>query len=169
MISSPRTSANKSHKLFAEVRGLEILYFCFVCFSVSFYVVCLFFIFMFSPSLFKLLHLQSNNTYKNINKNITTWRKTKTNNKKQQKSPSRNLRDINLFFAVGSRAGNHVFLFVLCFSLSFMFLFVSLYFLFVFFYTFSPSLFKLLHLQSNKHIYKQHKENNSKKNIKTTT
>ena len=27
-ISSPRTSANKSHKLFAEVRGLDILYFC---------------------------------------------------------------------------------------------------------------------------------------------
>ena len=38
-ISSPRTSANKSHKLFAEVRGLDILYFCSFCFSSSFYVV----------------------------------------------------------------------------------------------------------------------------------
>ena len=39
-ISSPRISANKSHKLFAEVRGLEILYFCFLlCFSSSFSVL----------------------------------------------------------------------------------------------------------------------------------
>ena len=49
--------------IFAEVRGLDILYFCFVvlfsklfCFvNVSFWLC-----FMFSPSLFKLLHLQSN-------------------------------------------------------------------------------------------------------------
>ena len=44
-ISSPRTSANKSHKLFAEVRGLDILYFCvfILCVSLSFFV----FLFMF--------------------------------------------------------------------------------------------------------------------------
>ena len=60
----------------------------FVCFYVFVYVfllVCFcFFLFlsvccMFSPSLFKLLHLQSKNTSKNINlkkKNIKTLRKT---------------------------------------------------------------------------------------------
>ena len=44
---------------FAEVRGLDILYFCcFYVFSRSFSVSLCFF--MFSPSLFKLLHVQSN-------------------------------------------------------------------------------------------------------------
>ena len=46
-ISSPRTSANKSHKIFAEVRGLDILFFCllllfleFVLFFVMFLSIC---------------------------------------------------------------------------------------------------------------------------------
>ena len=37
-ISSPRTSANKSHKLFAEVRGLEILYLCCFCLLCFIYI-----------------------------------------------------------------------------------------------------------------------------------
>ena len=50
-------------KRFAEVRGLEILYFC--CFYVflrvfpDLFYVSFCFLFMFSPSIFKLLHLQS--------------------------------------------------------------------------------------------------------------
>ena len=52
---------------FAEVRGLEILYVCCVCFSSSCYVLCMFVYVccMFSPSIFKLLHLQSNTTHIN--------------------------------------------------------------------------------------------------------
>ena len=61
-------------------------------------------------------------------------------------------------------------MFVLCFPLSFsVFYYVSLCFFFLFFFMFSPSLFKLLHLQSKKNTYKnrtQHKH--SKENIKQT-
>ena len=95
-ISSPRTSANKSHQIFAEVRGLDIVYFCFFSFflfKMCFFEYFVFFLQMFSPSLFKLLHLQSNNTYKN--RKTTEKLEGKHNNiKKKQKSPSRNLRDI---------------------------------------------------------------------------
>ena len=57
-------TANKSHKIFAEVRGLDILYFCLLCVSsscssscsVSF---CFFTFLLFSPSLFQFVHLQS--------------------------------------------------------------------------------------------------------------
>ena len=45
-ISSPRTSANKSHKIFAEVRGLDILYFClFVVVLLVALLLCLFLLF----------------------------------------------------------------------------------------------------------------------------
>ena len=48
--------------LFAQVRGLDILYLC--CLLRFFSKLFCFFLFcMFSPSRFKLLHLQSNNTH----------------------------------------------------------------------------------------------------------
>ena len=86
---------------------------------------------MFSPSLFKLLHLQSKNTYKNRKTNRTTGRKTKKQPETteiSQPEPERYL------FAVGSRAGYPVFLFFLMFFLEFLcfFLYVSFCFLFVF-------------------------------------
>ena len=61
-ISSSRTSANKSHKLFVDVRGLDILYFFFVYVFIIVFLLflCFFMFFLFSPSLFKLLHSQSN-------------------------------------------------------------------------------------------------------------
>ena len=109
-ISSPRTSANKSHKLFSQT--LRDIYFSrrFVgwksCISVSFYVflrVFMFllffflflFLYMFSPSLFKLLHLQSTNTHINHIKQTEQLEGThKTKHKTKQKSPSQTLRDI---------------------------------------------------------------------------
>ena len=54
--------------LFAEVRGLDILYsFCLFINMFFFELFCCFYVslcfFLFSPSLFKLLHLQSNKTH----------------------------------------------------------------------------------------------------------
>ena len=46
-ISSPRTSANKSHKLFAEVRGLDILYLCFYFYFLKCFPSSFLFFFMF--------------------------------------------------------------------------------------------------------------------------
>ena len=137
--------------LFAEVRGLDILYFCFVlCFSRSFSVL---FLFLYVCLCFRLVYLSfciynRKNTYKNITKTKKLREKhknIKTNNRNTL-FPSRNLRDIY------SRSGRGLdilyFCFVLCFSRSF-----SVYVcFFMFVFMFSPSLFKLLHLQSNKHI-----------------
>ena len=77
-ISSPRTSANKSHKLFAEVRGLEILYFCFLCFPSSFSVFFCFYMCFFDCKCKSLKRLGENRktTERNITKNIKTRRKT---------------------------------------------------------------------------------------------
>ena len=86
----------------------------FSCFYVS---LC--FVVMFSLSLVKLLHLQSNNnTYKT---NISIRKQTRTTKAKQkkQKSPSRNLRDIY------SRSGRGLDILYFCFSfLMFFFEFV---------------------------------------------
>ena len=118
---------------------------CYVLFSVSFCFV------MFSPSLFKLLHLQSKqhiykhkNKHKNSKEHIT---KHKTKQKKQQKSPSQTLRYI--YFSrrfVGWKSRISV-VYVLSLSL-YALLSVS----FCCCFMFSPSLFKLLHLQSKQHI-----------------
>ena len=73
---------------FAEVRGLEIMYLCVFLFFLEFFLlfVCFFlffFYFVFSPSLFKLLHLQSKQTHikaknkqKNSKENIQTLETT---------------------------------------------------------------------------------------------
>ena len=80
-ISSPRTSANNLCDLFAEVRGLEILYFCFSFFLFSFEFLCFFsFLCFFFFLCFRLVFssfciYNRKNTYKNIN-NRTTRRKT---------------------------------------------------------------------------------------------
>ena len=130
--------------------------FCFFHFS---YVFCSFFFFikhifyMFSPSLFKLLHLQSN-------KHITTTTTTNINilveniqqhNRKHRNTffPSRNLRDIY------SRSGPGLDIQYFCcfvFLEGFLLFLVFSFFFFLFNFMFSPSLFKLLHLQSNNHI-----------------
>ena len=120
---------------FAEVRGLEIMYFCFLfmfffeflCFSCFVASFCLN---MFSPSLFKFLHLQST-THTHINTythNIKTQRKTSTNKtKKTQKSPSQTLRYIYFSWRfVGWKSCISVcfmffFEFVCCCSVSFCF------------------------------------------------
>ena len=106
------------------------------------------------------LHLQSNKTHIQTDKTEQLkGKQQKTLNKKteiSQPEPERYL------FAVGSRAGYPVFLFfMLFFELSVFVMFLSVVFMF------SPSLFKLLHLQS-KNTYKHiNKQNNSKENRKT--
>ena len=76
-----------------------------VCVYLRFVMFCCLFlsvVFLFSPSCFKLLHLQSkNNTYKHIKQNITTRRKTEQHKIAEisQPEPERYL------FAVGSSAG----------------------------------------------------------------
>ena len=112
---------------------------CFFCFFLLF--------FLFSPSRFKLLHLQSKKhiktkKQKNSKENI---------NKKNRNNKNLPARPLEIFiFRGGSWAGNPVFLFCL-----FSFEFFCCCFCFFLFVLFSPSLFKLLHLQSTKHIYKQ--------------
>ena len=119
-----------------------------------------FFVLLFSPSLFKLLHLQSKTTHiktKQKQKHSKEHnKKTHTKNKQTKNNINLPARPLEIFiFRGGSWAGNPVFLFCLCCSLSLFLLFVvSLCFSLVF-VMFSPSLFKLLHLQSNKHIQKQ--------------
>ena len=75
---------NISH-IFAEVRGLDILHFClfYVCSrSVLFYVLLFSVLFMCSPSLCKLLHLQSK---KHMSNHVLKKEKEKKNNKKRMK------------------------------------------------------------------------------------
>ena len=130
--------------IFAEVRGLDILYFCVSCcfFSRSFYVLLLLFVMlfcMFSPSLFKLLHLQSKKshikTFEYKKKTLKASRKTWKQKRKQkyiisQPEPERYL------FAVGSRAGYPVLLlfYVVFFSKLCCFIFVFFSVLFVSYY-----------------------------------
>ena len=125
-ISSPRTTQNIS----AEVRGLDILYFCSVCFmffSKLFWLLFCFFLFCLC---FRLVYLSfciynRNNTYKNRT-NIKSFEKNKKNIISQPE-PERYL------FAVGSRAGYPVFLFCFfCFSRSFSVVFLFLCFFHVF-------------------------------------
>ena len=120
---------------------------------------------MFSPSLFKRLHLQSNKTHiKTTKTNRTTRRQTLTNRK------NRNLpaRPLEIFVCRGgSWAGYPVFLF--CCFMFFFELLCLFYVSLCLFLMFSPSIFKLLHLQSNKNTYNSTKtniNNNSKENIK---
>ena len=118
----------------------------FCCFSVYFCVL-----FMFSPSLFKLLHLQSNkNTYTN-KANINSFEKNVNIKKQKQKYIISQPEPERYLFAVGSRAGYPAFLlFMFLFVIEAFLLFCCVYFCCLF--MFSPSLFKRLHLQSKKHI-----------------
>ena len=130
MISSPRTSANNLCDLFAEVRGLDILYFCCCCCcSLSFYVFlyvyfCCFYVLALSFLSFCIYNRK--NTYKNIN--------NKNNSKENIKHRNLPARPLDIFiFRGGSWAGYPVFLFVFTFFLEFFCLFsVSVCFCVVF-------------------------------------
>ena len=102
--------------------------FLWVCFM---FFVCLFlYLFMFSSSWFKLLHLQSKKTYKHIKQHIKHNSKEHIKQHKTQKSLSQTLRDI--YFSrrfVGWRSGRG--LDILYFCLCFVFLWVCLLFLYV--------------------------------------
>ena len=98
-ISSPQTSANKSHKIFAEVRGLDIPYFYLLkrlSYSFLLFFVFCFFLFLFqcfrlvclSFCIYNRQNMYKHKTQNNSKKNITTTKQNKQN------SPSRNLRDI---------------------------------------------------------------------------
>ena len=93
-ISSPRTSANKSHKIFAEVRGLDILYFLLFFFELLYVLFSFFFFFSFFSSCFRLVFssfciYNRTHTYNNIKQNINNLKKN-INKQKQQKN-NRNL------------------------------------------------------------------------------
>ena len=116
-------------------------------FMFSFFVFLYVLFSLFLPSLFKLLHLQSNkHVYKQKNK---LEEKHKQNNINNRSLPAGT-------WDIYSRSGRglDILYFCLLFNLFFFrflcFVFVSLCFFFLF--LFSPSLFKLLHLQSKKHI-----------------
>ena len=114
-----------------------------------FLFVCLFmFLLCFRLVLLSFCVYNRKNTYKN-RKHRTTQRKTEKHKKTEisQPEPERYL------FAVGSRAGYPVFLLCFLFFFQLFNVLFNAYFCF-FFFMFSPSLFKLLHLQSKKHIYK---------------
>ena len=123
--------------------GWKSCIFVVLCFPLSCYVfvLCFFLLFfvMFSPSLFKRLHLQWTNTYKHITTNNNNSKENIKNKHKPtkttdlQKKKNRNLpaRPLEIFICRGgSWAGNHVFLFVLCFPSSVYVLFLFLYVLF---------------------------------------
>ena len=129
-------------------------FFEFLCF----FVVCFFrfLLFSFLKTCFRLVFLSfciynRTNTYKNRNQQNNS--KDNNNKQKQTQKTKRNLpaRPLEIFiFRGGSWAGNTVFLFF-CFSQSFLFFFdVFFFFVSLCFFLFSPSLFKLLHLQSKK-------------------
>ena len=99
------------------------------CISVFFYVfdvscsvvLCFFmFLFMFSPSLFKLLHLQSKGTYKNIKQKKHNTKKLRKTEQKQ-KSPSQTLRDIDFSRRfVGWQSGRGLDILYFCFVFVFL-------------------------------------------------
>ena len=118
----PRTSANKSHKIFAEVRGLDILYFCFYVFLLV-VLFCLCFLCLFLC--FRLVFLScciynQKNTYKSTKKKQNN---SKENIKTKRTSISQPEPE-RYFFAVGSRAGYPVFMCFVFFLRVFLFLFL---------------------------------------------
>ena len=120
------------------------------CVSSSVYVVCYVYLclcLMFSPSIFKLLHLRSNDTHKHIKQNITTLRTTEQHKTKPTQTETSQPEPERYLFVVGSWAGYPVFLFVLLFLELFCLLFCFILLLFLC----PPSFVKLLHLQSTKH------------------
>ena len=115
-ISSPRTSANNLCDLFAEVRGLEILYFC--CFLMFFFeYLCFVYVSFFFKKCFRLVFLSfciynRQNTYKNRTQHKNSKENITTN---QTNINNRNLpaRPLEIFiFRGGSWAGNPVFVVV---------------------------------------------------------
>ena len=135
-ISSPRTSANK-YNIFIRGRVLGWISCISVFISFRSFSVLLLFLLLFSPSLFKLLHLQSKqHIYKQKQKTRRKHLKKHTKHKYiiSQPEPERYV------FAVGSWAGYPVFL-CLCISRSFSlfsfyvfycFMFVVCFLLFMF-------------------------------------
>ena len=146
------------------------LFYVFLCFFMFLYVFCFFFVFVFlfvrfSPSLFKLLHLQSK---QHIKTEQLKEKHRQTYNK--QKSPSRNLRDIY------SRSVRGLDILYLCFScfLYFLLFFEFLciiYVLYVFLFVNSfVQCFRLVFLSfciynRKTHITTEHIQNTSKNNI----
>ena len=129
------------------------------CMSVLFVYVfleaCLFYcclclcVILFSPSLFKLLHLQSNKTHMISFLQKTTHKKLREKHKHRNNRntlfPSRNLRDICSLSGRGLDI-----LYFCCFVFLEAVMFYLCFVMFVF--LLSTSLSKLLYLQSNKHI-----------------
>ena len=148
--------------------SFEFLCFCFcfiklfvLCFSLSCFVcfMCLY-VLLFSPSLFKLLHLQSKKTH------IKTEKTEKLEGKHKKNRKNRNLpaRPLEIFiFRGGSWAGYPVFLFVFYVFLRvflFLFLFLSVFFCF-------RLVFLSFCIYNRKNTYKNKKKHkNSKENIK---
>ena len=127
--------------------GWKSCIYCLFCFSFSFYVVfcCFLFFFLCFRLVFLSFCIYNRNTHIKTTK---TLKGQQTNIKKQKKHkyPSQTLRYIYLSRRfVGLKSCISVVSVVLL-----VFLFFVCFFLFVF--MFSPSLFKLLHLQSKQHI-----------------
>ena len=138
------------------------MYFCFFCFMlffkfffmISFYVsfcLCL----MFSPSLFKLFHLQSKNTYKN--KNTKTYRRNiyKTTEK------NRNLPAGTWDIFIRGRVEGWILCMFVCFNVC---LWVFMFFMF--------SLFKCFRLAFQAFAFtieKTHKNRNNRTTLRKTT
>ena len=131
------------------------------------------FLFIFSFLCFRLVCLSfciynRTNIYKQKHKQLEEQHDNRKTTEISQPEP-----DIYLF-AVGSRAGHYVFMF--CFYMFFFEFFCLFFWMFLYayyyYYMFSPSLFKLLHLQSNniynniQQTYKlEEKQNNRKTEV----